>query len=234
MSKRLYHVHSMFKTIQGEGYHAGRVAIFIRFSGCNVWSGLEKDRTRDAENNSQCARICDTKFAGIDWDNEGGRYEARRLAENVQRLWGDTGRLNGIDSYPMVVLTGGEPSLQWDEELFAELRKISAYVAMETNGTRRMDPCPHWLTLSPKPPMAVIEQHYHELKVLYPLFDPEPWTKYSTNRYIQPVDYTPTCGHPCGCQAGANAKALEDCVAYVMKHPEWRMGAQLHKVWGVQ
>lgn len=167
-----YLVKEVFPTIQGEGFHAGTRCVFVRFAGCNVWSGHDRDRVRDSAN-SRCARWCDTDFVG------GARVSAVEVAKCVE------------SSGPgPVVLTGGEPSLQIDQLLIDTLLALGRSVHVETNGSRRLPLC-SWRTLSPKPPMVVVRQMYDEVKVIFPAYDPLPWADYALNRFVQPQD-----GHP--------------------------------------
>ncbi len=218
-SVRTYTVHSMFETIQGEGYHAGKKAVFIRFSGCNIWSGFEEHRARDADKGA-CALICDTVFTGTDQDNGGGKFTAEEIALNALKLWGDS-----LEE-PFIVLTGGEPSMQVDLYLVSTLQRFKCYVAMETNGSRIVPKNIDWVTLSPKPPMRIERSnHYSEVKVLFPMFDPEEFEELAYNRWVQPVDL----GNP-----EDNATTMKACVQYVSQHPRWRLSMQLHKIAGIQ
>ena len=216
---KLYAVHSVFSTLQGEGFHAGRAAVFVRFAGCNVWNGETKDRQRDSVN-SACALHCDTEFRKPDPNMGGGVFYGRQLAQRVAQLWGPNQA-----SMPFVVFTGGEPSLQLDDALVEDFHTVFAepLLCVETNGSKPLPSGLFWRTLSPKPPMVVVgdQNAYDEIKVLYPLFDPKPWAERFplAARYVQPVDHR-GCGEP---DAGA-------CVDFVKNNPSWRVSVQTHKI----
>jgi 7-carboxy-7-deazaguanine synthase len=167
---RTYAVKEMFLSLQGEGYHAGRRAVFVRFAGCNLWSGREEDRAT-----AQC-KFCDTDFVG------GQRLAAEEIAERAVELWGS-------DYCRFAVLTGGEPTLQVDEALIAALKDRCFTVAMESNGTL-IAPKLDWLCVSPKAGTEVVQREGDELKVVWPqqlnLPDLERWS--FRCRYLQPMD----------------------------------------------
>jgi organic radical activating enzyme len=228
--EKRYAVHSMFRTIQGEGYHAGKLAVFVRFSGCNVWSGREEDRERDAKKGS-CARFCDTEFFGIDEKNGGGRFTAREIVQQCKELWGHN---SGITQPLFVVFTGGEPSLQADTGLVQQFRIdcSSVYLAMETNGSKDVEKLGlDWITLSPKPPMPVVEQQYSEIKVLYPEYNPLNFSCHARLgfKFIQPVDPPKTDGFYMD-ELRAN---MRKCVEFVCANPNWCISIQQHKVLGI-
>lgn len=209
-----YAVKEVFLTLQGEGAHAGSRAVFVRFTGCNVWSGREQDRARDVAKGC-CAAWCDTKFVGID-GTLGGRYTADELADLVLQLWGSAGQ-------PIVVCTGGEPSLQLDRELVDAFHDRCTRVHVETNGSNPLPQEVDWVTLSPKPPMNVVSQRYDELKVVYPAgFDPRHFEAFASLRFVQPVD-------------NINAKGnAEKCIQFVLSNPGWRLSTQTHKALGLR
>lgn len=206
-----YAVKEAFLTLQGEGAHAGSRAVFVRFSGCNVWSGREQDRSRDTKK-GVCAAWCDTNFFGTDGVN-GGRYTADELVAKVRELWGP-GR-DGI-----VVLTGGEPSLQVDEALVRALHDAYFRIHIETNGSNRIVPGVDWITLSPKPPMPVVVQRYDEVKVVVPAVDPHIYESYAPLRFVQALD-------------DGTREPMKQAIDYVMAHPCWRLSVQTHKTIGV-
>jgi 7-carboxy-7-deazaguanine synthase len=226
--RKMYAVHSIFLTFQGEGYHAGRRAVFIRFSGCNVWSGHDMDRDRDALRNSACAKICDTSFVGYDAENRGGHYTAEDIHSIVYQLWGQP---DVQAEEPFIVFT--------DEELLAVFSY--AYTAMETNGTKQLPEGIDWVTLSPKPPMPVVDQHYNEIKVLHPLFNPLDFEKYCPQTVSLTVGGETMSGavkgrlwvQPVDGGAGQMTNTLA-CMEFVHKNPKWRMSIQLHKILGIQ
>lgn len=212
MSK--YAIKEAFLTIQGEGYHAGRRAVFVRFSGCNVWSGREQDRERDAAK-GLCARWCDTDFNGTD-GTHGGKYTADQLAALVVNLWNH-------HTPPTVVFTGGEPSLWLDENLMDALDAAEVFsIHVETNGSNELPSRVDWVTLSPKPPMRVVQQHYDEVKVIYPIFNPLEYQDMAKHRFVQPLDAD-----------DHGDAAVKACINFVMRNPLWRMSLQTHKIVGV-
>ena len=212
-----YSIKELYLTLQGEGAHAGRVAVFVRFAGCNLWSGRDRDRERDAAGNgARCPLFCDTDFVG------GDRFTAKELAAKVQAL--------GAGPDVFVVLTGGEPLLQVDAALLAEFEAIGAAAHVETNGTVR--PTDEvlaglrWITLSPKvAPSRLVLQRANELKVVVPSYDPLSFglTGLAAGGvlYVQPED---------GPDAANN---LQACLAFVQANPKWRLSVQIHKIIGV-
>lgn len=214
-----YAVKEVYRSIQGEGFHAGAACVFLRFAGCNAWTGRETDRKRDSTK-AICAAWCDTDFVGYS-GKDGGRYpSAENLARVVERVWGDD------DEHRMVVATGGEPSLQLDELLVTELLARGFRVHVETNGTRALPASCSWVTVSPKPPLPVVEQRYDEVKVVYGGVgdDVERWRSIAPLGYLVPL-WTEA--------QEVRAAVTKRCAAYVQRHPSWRMGAQLHKFAGL-
>ncbi len=206
-----YAVKEIFLTLQGEGMQAGRRAVFLRFAGCNLWSGREADRGR-----AQCT-FCDTDFVGTDGEN-GGRYDAAALADRVLALWGEGPR-------PLVVMTGGEPLLQADGELIAALHARGFEVAVETNGT--VAPAPagiDWICVSPKAGTEVVQRSGNELKLVWPQqgIDPAELARWSFDHFlIQPMD--------CADKQASAAAAID----FVLNHPRWRLSLQTHKLLGL-
>jgi 7-carboxy-7-deazaguanine synthase (Cx14CxxC type) len=208
-----YTVKEIFYTLQGEGANAGRAAVFCRFSGCNLWSGREEDRSRAV------CKFCDTDFVGVGPD--GGRFEQPdELAEAVARAWrGDD------DTERFVVCTGGEPLLQLDEPLIDALHSQGFTVAIETNGTRPAPPSIDWICVSPKAGAPLVQRSGNELKLVYPQPDapPENFEKLSfENFFLQPLD---------GRETAENTRLAVD---YCMTHPRWRLSVQTHKILGVR
>ncbi len=202
-----YIVHSIFKTIQGEGVHTGRAAVFCRFAGCNLWSGREQDRV-----NAIC-KFCDTEFVG------GTKYvTAEDLALAILAKW------NAGEDHRFVVLTGGEPALQYDPPLYRELKRLGFYVAIETNGSVPLAAEVDWKCLSPKTGAKLVEFTADELKLVYPQgIDPEDLRKSVRANYytLSPMD-------------GPNLNANIDAAAeYVRQHPYWWLGIQAHKYWNI-
>jgi 7-carboxy-7-deazaguanine synthase (Cx14CxxC type) len=205
-----YAVKEIFLTLQGEGMQAGRRAVFLRFSGCNLWSGREQDRA-----DAQC-NFCDTDFVGMDGEN-GGRYEAGALAEKVAALWGK-------GDFPLVVITGGEPMLQLDAALIEALHKRGFEIAVETNGTLPAPDGIDWICVSPKAGTEVVQRFGDELKLVWPQpgVDPRELLGWDFRHFlIQPMD----CA-----EADAARRAAID---YVLAHPEWRLSLQTHKLLGL-
>jgi len=208
-----YAVKEMFLTLQGEGVQAGRRAVFLRFAGCNLWSGREEDRAA-----AQCT-FCDTDFVGTD-GTDGGRYpDAAALADKAEDLWGE-----GPDRR-FVVVTGGEPVLQIDEALIAALHDRGFEIAIESNGTLPAPPGIDWICISPKAGTEIVQRTGDELKLVWPQpgVDPEAMEEWDfAHRLVQPLDSP---------QADANRDA---CIAFVLDHPGWRLSLQTHKMIGVR
>jgi 7-carboxy-7-deazaguanine synthase (Cx14CxxC type) len=205
-----YAVKEIFLTLQGEGMQAGRRAVFLRFAGCNLWTGREEDRAEAACN------FCDTDFVGMDGEN-GGRYEAEALAGRVAEIWSGGER-------PLVVITGGEPMLQLDGVLIAALHARGFEIAVETNGTLPAPAGIDWICVSPKAGTQVVQRAGDELKLVWPQtgIDPEALTGWDFRHFlIQPMD--------CADAAAATAAAID----YVLNHPRWRLSLQTHKYLGL-
>jgi 7-carboxy-7-deazaguanine synthase len=205
-----YAVKEIFLTLQGEGMQAGRRAVFLRFAGCNLWSGREQDRAA-----AQC-NFCDTDFVGMDGEN-GGRYEAGALAAKVAGLWAEGER-------PLVVITGGEPMLQLDAALIDALHAKGFEIAVETNGTIPAPPGIDWICVSPKGSAEVVQRSGDELKLVWPQagVEPERFAGWDFDHFlIQPMD----------CADGEAARAA--AIRYVMENPRWRLSLQSHKLLGL-
>jgi 7-carboxy-7-deazaguanine synthase (Cx14CxxC type) len=208
-----YAVKEIFLTLQGEGAHSGRVSVFCRFSGCNLWSGREVDRA------SATCRFCDTDFIGTD-GTFGGRYgSAEELADTIAAQW------SGTDADRYVVLTGGEPLLQVDAPLIAALHGRGFEIGVETNGTIDPPDGMDWICVSPKAGAELVLRHGHELKLVYPQADaaPEDFSGLDFERFsLQPMD---------GPEVIENtARAVEYC----LRHPQWRLSLQTHKTLGIR
>ena len=203
-----YTVKEIFLTQQGEGANIGRTAVFVRFAGCNLWNGLEKDRAQ-----ATCT-FCDTDFVG------GDRYSnADLLADRVEIAW-DGGR-----SHRFCVLTGGEPLLQVDVELISALRTRGFFIAVETNGTQHLPCSMDWICVSPKAGAPLVLTDADELKLVYPQagLRPEALSAFrSTHRWLSPM-----------AAAGLTAGNTEAAADYCRKHPEWRLAIQAHKHWNI-
>ena len=205
-----YAVKEIFLTLQGEGMQAGRRAVFLRFAGCNLWTGREQDRA-----DAQCT-FCDTDFVGMDGEN-GGRYEVGALADKVAALWGEGARR-------LVVMTGGEPLLQADPVLIDALHARGFEVAVETNGTQAAPQGLDWICVSPKGANPVVQRSGDELKLVWPQagIDPAELLGWDFRHFIvQPLD-------------GPDREAsLQAAIALVMAEPRWRLGVQTHKLIGL-
>jgi 7-carboxy-7-deazaguanine synthase (Cx14CxxC type) len=208
-----YSVKEIFYTLQGEGANTGRPAVFCRFSGCNLWSGLEKDRAT-----AQC-QFCDTEFVGTDGTG-GGKFETpTQLAEAVKAAWPV-----GAGGTPLVVCTGGEPLLQLDQDLVAALHRAGFQIAVETNGTVAPPPGLDWVCVSPKAGTELVLTSGDELKLIYPQTGAEPELYedlHFRNFFLQPMD------NP---KREANTQKTVD---YCMAHPKWRLSLQTHKFLGI-
>ncbi len=208
-----YAVKEIFYTLQGEGARAGRASVFLRFSGCNLWNGLERDRA-DA-----ICKFCDTDFAGTDGVGGGKFAGADALAAAVAVLWP-----KGSLAQPYVVCTGGEPLLQLDDALIAALHARGFEIAVETNGTRIPPRGIEWICVSPKAGAPLTLTSGQELKLVYPQdgFDPAQFESLLFDYFfLQPMD---------GPAREANTVAA---VAYCLAHPSWRLSLQTHKLLGI-
>lgn len=207
-----YAVKEIFPTLQGEGACAGRVSVFCRFSGCNLWSGREADRAR-----SVC-RFCDTDFVGTDGEG-GGRFASPdALADAIAARW------PGVGGVPYVVFTGGEPLLQLDPPLIEAMHARGFEVAVETNGTVAPPDGIDWLCVSPKAGSRLAAVGGDELKLVYPQADCPPG-RFETLDFglflLQPMD---------GPDRAANTAAA---IAYCLANPRWRLSVQTHKYLGI-
>lgn len=210
-----YAVKEVYYTLQGEGAQTGRAAVFLRFAGCNLWSGREEDRT------AAVCRFCDTDFVGVDGPG-GGRFpDAGSLAAAVSAAWPAP---RGKGARPLVVCTGGEPLLQVDDALVDALHREGFEVAVETNGTRLPPPGLDWVTVSPKAGAPLVLTSGDELKLVYPQADAEPH-RYEDlgfrQLFLQPMD---------GPGRDANVAAA---AAWCLAHPRWRLSLQTHKLVGL-
>lgn len=209
-----YAVKEIFLTLQGEGVHAGRRAVFLRFAGCNLWTGREEDRAAAA------CKFCDTDFVGMDGEN-GGRYEAEALAAKVAELWGE-----GAD-HRFVVITGGEPMLQVDDPVVDALHAKGFFIAIESNGTLPTHPGIDWVCISPKAGSQVVQRHGNELKLVWPQLgsDPSAFEGWQFANYlIQPMDSG---------DIESNRANVEAATAFVNANPKWRLSLQNHKILGL-
>jgi len=207
-----YAVKETFLTLQGEGMQSGSRAVFLRFAGCNLWSGREEDRAA-----AQC-NFCDTDFVGTDGEGGGKFATSEELADHVAALWGDGA------GERLVVITGGEPMLQLDEPLVEALHERGFRIAAESNGTLAAVPGLDWLCISPKAGTEVVQRSGDELKLVWPqqgidLNALETWE--FDHFLVQPMD--------CEAREAAVAAAIE----LVMERPRWRLSIQAHKLVGL-
>ncbi len=209
----MYSIKEMFYSLQGEGAHSGRPAIFCRFTGCNLWSGREQDRAK-----SVCD-FCDTDFIGTDGSNGGKFQTAADLAQAIHALWPQ----GEEDCY--VIFTGGEPALQLDAELIGACKAQGMIIAIETNGTKPLPAGIDWICVSPKSSAEVIIEQGDELKLVYPQHNAMP-TRFESmafeHFYLQPMD---------GPARSANTAAT---IQYCLEHPRWKLSLQTHKIIGIE
>lgn len=213
-----YAVKELFLTLQGEGARAGRRAVFLRFAGCNLWSGREQDRR------SAVCQFCDTDFVGTDGPGGGKFADASALANAAKALWG------ADPAHRYIVLTGGEPMLQVDDALVNALHGAGFTIAIETNGTLPAHPGIDWVCVSPKAGSDVVQRSGDELKLVWPqpaaflpgqgMDEMEGWA--FANLLLQPLD---------DAEREANTRA---CIDMVMERPLWRLSLQNHKLLGLK
>ena len=206
-----YAVKECYLTVQGEGKQVGLTAVFLRFAGCNLWSGLERDRSQ------AICKFCDTDFIGTNGPGGGKFSTADTLADHVATFWNGGGQ-------PWVICTGGEPALQLDEALISALHKKGFKVAIETNGTLAVSDKIDWICVSPKANTELVQVSGDELKLVYPQTenDPEDFIKLSFDNFsLQPLDDKNKAAHS------------EAAFNYCIKNPKWRLSIQTHKYIGV-
>ena len=207
-----YSVKECFLTLQGDGVQSGSRAVFLRFAGCNLWSGREQDRAT-----AQCT-FCDTDFVGTDGEGGGKFADADSLAERVAGIWGPA------DDRRLVVITGGEPMLQLDRELIDALHARGFRVAVESNGTLPAVEGIDWLCISPKAGAEVIQRSGDELKLVWPQPGIDP-------AELECWDFRNFLVQPMACQA--REAAMEAAITLVMERPKWRLSLQAHKLIGL-
>ncbi|TNE90374.1 MAG: 7-carboxy-7-deazaguanine synthase [Deltaproteobacteria bacterium] len=210
-----YAVKEVYLTLQGEGGHAGRAAVFCRFAGCNLWSGREEDRSTAA------CRFCDTDFVGTNGPGGGKFRDAAELAHHLRRCW-DEECSGGV---PYVVFTGGEPTLQLDKKLVDACHAAGIEVGLETNGTGKVPAGVDWICVSPKPRSEIVQTEGHELKLVYPQPELSP-TDFEhldfEHFFLQPMD-----------AKGRTAANIEAATRYCLANPKWRLSLQTHKLIGI-
>lgn len=206
---KIYSIKEIYYTLQGEGFHSGRPAVFCRFSGCNLWTGREEDREK------AICQFCDTEFVGTDGVN-GGKYNAAELVIQIKSLF------PGPDCF--VVCTGGEPGLQIDAELVKAFHESDIEIAIETNGTVDLPQGIDWITMSPKANTEILIKEGNELKIVYPQDEirPSDFEDYNfENFYIQPMDSP---------ELESNMQAS---INFVKQNPKWKLSVQTHKQIGI-
>ena len=209
-----YSVKEMFPTLQGEGLQAGCAAVFLRFAGCNLWSGLEKDRA------TAVCQFCDTDFVGVDGTHGGKFASAEALAATAASLWPAHASQNKL-----IVCTGGEPLLQLDDALIAALHAAGFRIAIETNGTIAAPAGIDWICVSPKAGAKLVQTSGNELKLVYPQPGamPEQFETLPFQHFLlQPMD------------GPDRAENTRNAIDYCMAHPQWRLSVQTHKVLGIR
>lgn len=214
---KTYSVKEAYVTLQGEGAQTGRAAVFLRFAGCNLWSGLERDRIKAV------CQFCDTDFVGTDGQNGGKFKGADALADHVVAVWREAVP-GDVDGY--VVCTGGEPLLQLDGPLIDALHERGFDVGVETNGTIEAPEGLDWICVSPKANAALVQTSGDELKLVYPQVEaeaqPERFAALQFRHFfLQPKD------------DNRQADNIAATAAYCMKHPKWRLSLQTHKLIGL-
>lgn len=212
-----YSVKEIFLSVQGEGAQTGRPSIFVRFAGCNLWSGREKDRA------SAVCKFCDTEFVGTDGVGGGVFETPKDLANEALSYWPQ--KKGEPIGEPWVICTGGEPLLQLDTKLIAAFHSVGLKVAVETNGTIKAPNGIDWLCVSPKANAELVQQTGDELKLVYPQKENSPadFAELDFKRFsLQPLDDP---------QGDQHRKAAYD---YCMQNPQWRLSLQTHKWLGVR
>lgn len=212
---RIYSVKEMYYTLQGEGAQTGRAAVFLRFAGCNLWSGREQDRA------AAICDFCDTDFVGTDGPG-GGKFDtAEALASAVRQVWDDTADGSGA---PYVICTGGEPLLQLDEALILALHAAGLAIGVETNGTVAAPAGLDWICVSPKADAPLVQRSGNELKLVWfqEKAPPERFAALAFEHFfLQPMDGPEISRH--------TAAAIDYC----RRHPQWRLSLQTHKLTGI-
>ena len=211
-----YSVKEVFYSLQGEGFHSGRPAIFCRMSKCNLWTGREADRA-DA-----VCQFCDTDFIGTDGQNGGKFSDAEALCQHLLQFWPQNASVN-----PFVVLTGGEPLLQVDDALIQALQSYQLEIAVETNGTKTAPANIDWICMSPKANAPIILDSGHELKLVYPQPElmPEKVADLDFEHfYLQPMDDK---------DPQVSQNNIKQAVDYCLQNPKWSLSLQTHKLLGI-
>jgi 7-carboxy-7-deazaguanine synthase len=209
MTEKKYKIKEIFYSIQGEGFNMGKPAIFIRFSGCNLWSGSEKDRE-----NAVC-KFCDTDIKGTDGEN-GGIYSTESLLKKIKTLGANC---------RFLIFTGGEPLLQIDEQLLKYFKKHNYFLAVETNGTIKAPHHLDWITVSPKQGSELVQKSGNELKLVFPQtgFCPEQFEDLDFQHFFLQPKYDENL-----------EKNTSKSLSFCLKNPNWRLSLQTHKFLGIK
>ena len=208
----MYSVKEIYYTLQGEGFYTGRPSVFLRFTGCNLWSGKEKDRKK------AICDWCDTNFIGNDGIN-GGKYLGSEIVKIIKTLWPKKEQ-----SKPYIVFTGGEPLIQLDNELIERVHNAGFEIGVETNGTMTPPLGIDWICVSPKARSNFILKKGNELKVVFPQYEFNPLDHENLefeHFFIQPMD---------GLNQKENIRKSKD---FVLKYPRWKLSIQTHKILGI-
>lgn len=206
----MYAIKEIYKTIQGEGAQSGRTAVFVRFSGCNLWTGREKHRE------SAVCQFCDTDFVGTDGLN-GGSYSAKKLLEKIELTWGEA-------ENRLIVFTGGEPMLQLDKILVEKCKKLGFEIAIETNGTIAIEFDIDWVCVSPKYGSELVVKEGNELKVVFPQLGQnlDDFLGLSFDHlFLQPMD------------GNDGQENTVKTIQYCLENPQWKLSIQQHKLIGM-
>ena len=214
---KTYSVKEAYVTLQGEGAQTGRAAVFLRFAGCNLWSGLERDRA------SAICNFCDTDFVGTDGENGGKFVGPEALAKHVKSVWHAEAPEGGA---PYVICTGGEPLLQLDTPAIVAIKAAGFEIGIETNGTLIAPEGLDWICVSPKANAPIKQVSGNELKLVFPQDQPEAQPSQFESLQFQHFFLQPKDDR-------AHAQNIAATAAYCMKHPKWRLSLQTHKLIGL-
>lgn len=215
---KTYSAKEIFYTLQGEGANAGRAAVFCRFSGCNLWSGLERDRA------SAICKFCDTDFVGTDGLGGGKFKGADALADTIDNYWPNH-LPQDKQGQKLVVCTGGEPLMQLDDALITALHERGFEIAVETNGTIKAPAGIDWICVSPKADSEIVQTSGQELKLVFPQDEnkPEDYLHMDFEHFfLQPKD------------DAQQSQNVQDTIDYIHENPQWRLSVQSHKITGIR
>lgn len=228
----MYKVKEMFYSLQGEGARSGRAAVFCRFSKCNLWNGREDSRS------SAVCQFCDTDITGTDGQNGGEFPSAALLADAIEAMWQQNQavpQIHPIKQFkviPYVIFTGGEPLLQLNAELIAEMHLRDFEIAIESNGTLPLPEGIDWVTLSPKADAPIVFDHCDELKLVFPqeLAPPEHFEHFPAEHFFLSPMADPSIPKGRDNTKRENTRLALD---YCLRHPQWRLSLQMHKMLGI-